>query len=321
MNLHPHKLLLSSALALGISACASVPPGPPPEVLRLQTQLDRLHADPRIVDNAGPELASADAAVYALSRDARSLDYADLQRGVDVAEHKMELAEATALARYEERRNAQIAIDRERVASTERVIVATEPATVVTQPARVVTSGTAEVVSTANGPTRIVRTDDGRIVATEPARVVTVPARVVTTTEPARVVVAGDQAMPQGRAELLALQSQLPGMESRLDVRGLVVRLGDFQFEPNRATLMPAAERSLDTLAVALRDNPNTDVSIETYAGINDANLGAQRARAVSDYLDARGIDPSRVDARAMPIAPAAGVVADRHVDVVIRRN
>jgi outer membrane protein OmpA-like peptidoglycan-associated protein len=46
-----------------------------------------------------------------------------------------------------------------------------------------------------------------------------------------------------------------------------------------------------------------------------------ERARAVSDYLDARGIDPARIDARAAPVSAVTGLVADRHVDVVIRRN
>ncbi|MGH8171720.1 MAG: OmpA family protein [Rhodanobacteraceae bacterium] len=303
MNMRPHTLFVSTALALAISSCATVPPGPPPEVARVQMQLDRLHADPRIADNAGPELQNADAAVYTLARNARSLDPAALQQGVYIADHLVQIAEATALARYEERRGTQLGIEREQLLAANdratRVIVATDPAPiVVSEPTRVVTT-------TTTVPTRIVRTADGRIVATEPARV-------VQTT---------DEQMPLGRAELLALQQRLPGMESRLDVRGLVVRFGEFQFEPSRATLMPAAERSLDTLAAALRDNPDTNVSVETYSGVGDANLGMQRARAVSDYLDARGIDPARIDARAAPVVPGTALAADRHVDVVIRRN
>jgi outer membrane protein OmpA-like peptidoglycan-associated protein len=294
MKLRPHHLLVSSALALAISSCATVPPGPPPEVVRLQTQLDRLHADPRIADNAGPELNNADAAVDTLARNARSLDPASLQQGVYIADRLVQIAEASALARYEERRGTQLGIEREQLLAANdratRVIVATEP-------------------------TRVVTT------TTEPARIVTTEQARVVTTEPPRVVRTEGELMPLGRAELLALQEQLPGMESRLDVRGLVVRFGDFQFEPNRATLMPAAERSLDTLANALRAQPNTNISIETYTGINDGNLGVERARAVSDYLDARGIDPARIDARAAPVSAVTGLVADRHVDVVIRRN
>jgi outer membrane protein OmpA-like peptidoglycan-associated protein len=296
MNLRPHHLLVSSALALAISSCATVPPGPPSEVVRLQTQLDRLHADPRIVDNAGPELNNADAAVDTLARNARSLDPASLQQGVYIADRLVQIAEASALARYEERRGTQLGIEREQLLAANdratRVIVATEPT---------------RVVTTRTEPTRVVTT------TTEQARVVT--------SEPPRVVRTTGELMPLGRAELLALQEQLPGMESRLDVRGLVVRFGDFQFEPNRATLMPAAERSLDTLANALRAQPDTRVSIETYTGINDANLGVERARAVSDYLDARGVDPARIEARPAPVPAGSGIVADRHVDVVIRRN
>ena len=291
MNLRPQNLLLSTALALAISSCATVPPGPPPEIVRLQTQLDRLHADPRIVDNAGPELNNADLAVDTLARNARTLDSVQLQQGVYIADRLVQIAEATALARFEERRGTQLGIERERLlADTDRatrVIVASEP-----------------VVS--------------ERVVSEPATTV-VRERIVR--EPVPVVRTTDELMPRSRAELLVLQERLPGMESRIDVRGLVVRFGDFQFEPNRATLMPAAEQSLDTLAQALRAQPDTYVSIETYSSINDTNLGLQRARAVSDYLDARGVDPSHIDARAAPVRLTADAMADRHVDVVIRRD
>ena len=43
------------------------------------------------------------------------------------------------------------------------------------------------------------------------------------------------------------MQEQMPGVESRLDARGLVVRLGDYMFEPGRAELTPTAEQSLDS--------------------------------------------------------------------------
>jgi len=131
MNLRPQNLLLSTALALAISSCATVPPGPPPEIVRLQTQLDRLHADPRIVDNAGPELNNADLAVDTLARNARTLDSVQLQQGVYIADRLVQIAEATALARFEERRGTQLGIERERLlADTDRatrVIVASEP--------------------------------------------------------------------------------------------------------------------------------------------------------------------------------------------------
>ena len=61
------------ALALLCAGCATVPPGPPPDVQRLQGELDRLHADRRISDNAGAELDNADAAVSLLARNARTL--------------------------------------------------------------------------------------------------------------------------------------------------------------------------------------------------------------------------------------------------------
>ncbi|HJT97451.1 MAG TPA: OmpA family protein [Rhodanobacteraceae bacterium] len=253
--------------ALLMAGCATVPPGPPPDVVRLQNELDRLHGDPRISANAGTELANADAAVDVLSRNARTLDPDAYQQGVYIADKLVDIAEASALARFAEQRGMQLGAERERLlaeASTRE----TRTTTVVTDVA----------------PERVVHSDGGEYVASD-------------------------------RAELIAMQQQMPGIESRLDARGLVVRVGNYMFEPGRETLTPSAEQSLDGVARVLRSDADARIVIEGYGG---DGLAMQRANAVRDYLDARGVDMARLDLRRAAYRDAVAE-NDRRVDIVIR--
>jgi outer membrane protein OmpA-like peptidoglycan-associated protein len=264
--------VLAGAVAALTAACATVPPGPPPEVVRLQNDLDRLHSDPRIAPNAGAELANADAAVDVLAHNARTLDSRAYQQGVYIADKLVGIAEASALARFAEQRGAELGIERERLLAQTTTIE----------------RRTTTVVTDAPPPRVVVRSDDGELV-------------------------------PRARAELMAMQERLPGVESRLDARGLVVRLGDFMFEPGRAALTPTAERQLDSVAAVLRSDADAGIAIEAYG---EDGLAARRADAVRDYLDARGVESSRVTARSIGYGPRDMVADnDRRVDIVIRSN
>jgi outer membrane protein OmpA-like peptidoglycan-associated protein len=257
--------VLATLLAAG---CATVPPGPPPDVVRLENELGRLHADPRIAANGGTELANAGAAVDVLARNERALDPAEYQQGVYIADKLIAIAEASALARDAEQRGIELGAERERLlaASTRRE--------------------TRTIVTGSPPPSRVVRSDSGERVSAD-------------------------------RAELVAMQQQLPGIESRLDARGLVVRVGDYMFEPGRATLMPSAESSLDAVARVLRTHAGAHVAIEGYGS---DGLADQRADAVRDYLDARGVDLARVDVRNTRYRDAIAE-NDRRVDIVIRSD
>lgn len=277
----PRNLALAGAIAALTAACATVPPGPPPDVVRLQNDLDRLHADPRIAPNGGPELANADAAVDVLSRNARALDARAYTQGVYIADKLVGVAEASALARYAEQRGSELGIERERLMARGTIverrtttIVADAPPTVVRDAGPVVRED-------------VVRTRDGQLVTS-------------------------------GRAELIAMQNRMPGVESRLDSRGLVVRLGDYMFEPNRAALTPTAERQIDSVAAVLSSDADAGVEVEAYGGDGLAPL---RAAAVRDYLDARGVDGARVTVRSIDSYAMRGQLADndRRVDIVIR--
>ena len=264
--------LLAGAAELLLAACATVPPGPPPEIVRLQSQLDRLHSDPRIADNAGPELGNADAAVDLLSRNARTLDTRSYTQGVYIADKLIGIAEASALARYAEQRGMQLGAEREHLLAQE----ARSSTTVITET-----------------PTRIVR-------------------------QPVREAVIRDdsgQLVPRDRAELLAMQDRMAGVESRVDARGLVIRLGDFMFEPGRDTLTPTAEQSLDSVARVLATDRDAGIAIEAYG---PDGLATARARAVRDYLDARGVDGSRIATHSVAYRDAIAS-NDRRVEIVIR--
>ena len=188
------------------------------------------------------------------------------------------IAEASGLARFEEQRGMQLGAERERLMT--RTTAIDSSTTIVTRvPQRVVE---ADVVQT-----DVVRTDRGEIV-------------------------------PRARAELMSMQNQMPGVESRLDARGLVVRLGDFMFEPGRAELTPTAEQSLDQVSRVLSADRDAGIAVEAFG--NDG-LARERADSVRDYLDARGVDGGRIAARSVSYAPGALASNDRRVDIVIRSD
>ena len=273
-----------TALAVGatlfLGACATVPPGPPPDIVRLQNDLDRLHGDPRIANNAGPELANADAAVDVLARNARTLDSRGYAQGVYIADKLVGIAEATALARYAEQRGTELGVEREHLLAQSE-------------------ARTTTIVTTTDAPPPVVRSD------------ITRPPTVVRET----VRDESGQLVPRQRAELEVMQQQMPGVESRLDARGLVVRLGDFMFEPGRAELTPTAEQSLDGVARVLVSDGDAGITVEAFGA---DGLASARADAVRDYLDARGVDGSRIASRRVDLREGLAR-NDRRVDIVIR--
>ncbi|TCO41694.1 hypothetical protein [Dokdonella fugitiva] len=110
-----HALLF--ALVTGLGACAATPHVPRAEIVRLQQEQDRLHADPRVAANGGAELADADAALATLEAHARSLDTRSYEQGVYLTGKLQQVAEASALARDAERRGEQLGIEREHLAA------------------------------------------------------------------------------------------------------------------------------------------------------------------------------------------------------------
>lgn len=250
----------SLAIALALTGCVSVPPAPPVEVDRLQTELDRLHRDPGIAANGGVELSNADIAVSTLAHDYRMLDTTEREQRVYIADRLIRIAEASGRARSAEQRSRELGAERERLLARSSVRE--------------------------------------------------LPPRPMV----GQVVAGSGEWMPPERRTLMAIQDRLPNMESRLDARGLVVRFSEYQFQPGRSEPTPTAERSLDQLARVLQNEPTARVAIEGVGSAGDRSLALDRAAAVRDYLDARGVESGRVVLRSADPSE----VRDRRVDVVI---
>ena len=76
--------------------------------------------------------------------------------------------------------------------------------------------------------------------------------------------------------------------------------LGTVHFETDKATLTPEGQATLQQAAAAMKSNPNAHLRLEGYtdstgtAPHNDT-LSDQRAKSVVDYLQAQGIERSRL--------------------------
>lgn len=131
------------------------------------------------------------------------------------------------------------------------------------------------------------------------------------------------------QTQLAAARQELQDLQSKQTDRGMVMTLSDVLFDTGRATLKPGADRDLDRLAQALKDNPNTRVMIEGHTdsvGGDDYNmqLSEKRAEAVADALQMRGVPADRYQAKGLgksfPVASnetQAGRQQNRRVEIV----
>ena len=101
--------------ALLLAACATAPKGPPPEIVRLDGELSRLRADPRIAPNAVDELGKAQAAVNVMSNEGRRLDEPMFRHGIYIADRLVQTAESVGLARYAEQHGKDLGVERDRL--------------------------------------------------------------------------------------------------------------------------------------------------------------------------------------------------------------
>ena len=131
------------------------------------------------------------------------------------------------------------------------------------------------------------------------------------------------------QADAASARKELADLQAKQTDRGLVLTLGDVLFDTGRATLKPGADRTVDRLAQALKDNPNTKVQIEGHTdsvGGDDYNLALseRRAEAVADALRFRGVPADRYEAKGLgkdfPVASndsAAGRQQNRRVEII----
>lgn len=98
-----------------LAACASAPKGPPAEIVRLDSELSRLRADPRIAPNAVDEIGKAQSAVTVMSNEGRRLDEPMFRHGIYIADRLVQTAESVGLARYAEQRGKELGVERDRL--------------------------------------------------------------------------------------------------------------------------------------------------------------------------------------------------------------
>ena len=131
------------------------------------------------------------------------------------------------------------------------------------------------------------------------------------------------------QSQLADTQQELRDLQAKQTNRGMVMTLSDVLFDTAHATLKPGADRDMDRLAQALKDNPNTRVLIEGHTdsvGGEDYNmaLSEKRAQAVADALEMRGVPADRYQVKglgkAFPVASnetQAGRQQNRRVEIV----
>jgi outer membrane protein OmpA-like peptidoglycan-associated protein len=292
---------LSRAVTLGLSACllaaCAGSPQTPPELVRLESELSRLQADPMIAANAAEELREARAAVDLLGEQGRRMDDELFDHNVYLAERLLQIAEAEGRAEGARARIDQLSGERERLVAEARAAEA-----------------------------RRARS------AAEQARLQAELARADASRERMEAEMARAEAMA-AREELADMQKMMSDLQAKQTERGLVVTLGDVLFEVDRAELKPGAARNLDKLVAALKEHPETTVAIEGHtdstgaAGYNE-ELSRRRAQAVQNYLTTNGVDGSRLQARGLgedyPVASndsTAGRQQNRRVEIVIQNG
>ncbi|HEX3897014.1 MAG TPA: OmpA family protein [Rudaea sp.] len=284
------KLGLTAALTAVLGACATTPPGPPPEVVRLQSDLDRLHNDPRVAQNAPNELRDADALVSSLAMNGRQLEVHDYQHRIYIADRLVQTAEAEGLARYAEVRAHDLGTERDRLLVDTRTRqlqnaqMAVADAQANAMQARDEADAARADAIASRSETEVLRADLSNLQAQQ--------------TQRGFVVTLGDVLFEVDRAELK------PGAARTLDQ--LATALND----DRRSTI--SIEGHTDSTG-----NPQHNV-----------DLSLHRAEAVKAYLMQRGVDPARVTTQGMgqdyPVASnstEAGRQQNRRVEVVVQTN
>lgn len=124
--------------------------------------------------------------------------------------------------------------------------------------------------------------------------------------------------------------SKLRGLSAKQEERGLVLTLnGSVLFATGKSELLPTAQKRLDDVIAALKDDPRaiTIVGHTDSTGSEDRNmaLSQKRAEAVRTYITTHGVREDRVTAQGMgqsqPIADnktAEGRANNRRVEIIL---
>jgi len=278
------QILFVALFTTLLGACASTPRGPAPEVVRLQSELDRLHGDPRIAPNAQGELAKADQAVSMLAANGRRLDRELFDHGVYIADRLIRTAEAEGAARYAERHAQDLGREREELltqARTRELSIARADANASANAAR----RAEDSAAAARYDVLNVRAQLAELQAKE--------------TQRGTVVTLGDVLFETGRAELK------PGAARSLDQLAQVLR------SDPRATV--SIEGHTDS--VGARDY-NVDLSLRRAESVRSYLVGAGGVAA--NRINVRGMGPD------FPVADntsTSGRLQNRRVEVIVQNS
>lgn len=301
MNRHDPGILLirnltAAVLIAVLASCASTPQRSP-ELVRLETELARMQADPVIAGNAARELSQARRAVEIIASDGRNMRPDLYDHNIYLADRLLQIAEAEGRTVAARRRSDDLAVQREQLVADARSMEAAQARQ-----------------------------------AAEQARQAAEQARAIAEAERRQAQMARIEA-ESARAELMTMREMLTDLQARQTERGLVVTLGDVLFETDRAEIKAGARRNLDKLVEALRKHPDTTLEIEghtdsTGSASYNRDLSRRRADAVASFLTSHGIDRSRLVTRGLgqeyPVASnedASGRQQNRRVEIIIQDN
>jgi outer membrane protein OmpA-like peptidoglycan-associated protein len=288
MNAMKRTALATCILALG--ACATVPKGPPPEVVRLENEMNRLHSDPRIAPNAPSEIGEADAAINVLATEGRHMEVGEYEHRIYVAERLEQTAEAAGLARYAELRGQELGSERDRLLVDAR-----------THQLRDAQAATASALAVADAEHR-----DAQL-ARQDAR--------VTQTE-----------VDSLRVDLASLQAQQTARGFVVTLGDFLFEVDRAELKPGAARTLDQLVRALSDdprSSVAVDGHTDSSGSRE-----HNLDLSLRRAQAVKAYLAQHGIDPARISTEGLgpdyPVASnatEAGRQQNRRVEVTVQTS
>ncbi len=284
------KLALSVALTSLLGACATTPPGPPPEVVRLQNELDRLHNDPRVAPNAPNELRDADTVVSDLAVNGRHMEPRDYQHRIYIADRMIMTAEAEGLARNAEVRARDLGAQRDRLMVDARTHQLRDAQ-----------------VAAADAQAAAAQAQQNAAIAQQDAA-------------------ASRSEAAQLREDLSQLQAQQTQTGYVVTLGDVLFEVDRAELKPGAArTLDQLAAALNDDPRSTISIEGHTD---STGSAQHNANLSLQRAESVKSYLVGRGVNPGRVTTRGLgqdyPVASnatEAGRQQNRRVEVVVQTN
>lgn len=288
--IRPLKMVFAVVAFSLIAGCASLPPAPPPAVVRLQNNLDQLHADTRIAPNAPQELANADAAVQFLANNARRMDSRVYEHRVYIAQRLIDTAQAAGLARYAEVRGQALGRERDRLLVESR-----------TSQLRSAHAATSDALATADIERRNaqIAQADANAVRTENASL---------------------------RADLADLQARQTQHGYVVTLGDVLFEVDRAELKPGSARVMDKLARALmDDPNSTVEVDGHTD---STGSREHNIDLSMRRALSVKNYLASHGIDAARISAKGLgpdyPVATnatSAGRQQNRRVEVTVNTS